>query len=161
MNLPISKEELYAFIVDGNKNTYAAGADPVPNPHLPNFHELIYSKDNLDYRDSYVGHYRSRGITIVRLEDEPLWVATYGGGMMEGKEETVDHTFQFLKKALNEKEEDSESLRGPKEFSYGDWRYTYTQEGDVLEFHGYEEIFYKEERLFFHRIIGGVVALSL
>ena len=43
------------------------------------------------------------------------------------------------------------------EFVDGDWRYTYTQEGNTSDFYGYEEISYKGEKVFWHRAVGGIL----
>ena len=77
--------------------------------------------------------------------------------MVEGKENMSDQTFDFLKKALSQDEEGFQSLRGPHEFTDGDWKYIYTQDGDITDFYGYEEISYKREKVFWHRAVGGIL----
>lgn len=93
---------------------------------------------------------------VVRFKGEPIWASLYGG-MIEGKEDLADEAFGFLKKAMSADEENFLSFRGPNELEEGDWKYSYEQIGDVFEFHGYEKIHYKNELVFFHRIIGGVI----
>lgn len=154
--LPFTTEELYEFINKAGKNTYAGGGKEV-SPERKDFRELEFSDRDFYYRDSYVGHYRSRGMELVRYKGKPVWSALYGGGMVEGKEEMSDHTFEFLKKAMSADEKDFQSFRGPHSFTYGDWKYLYTQDGDIEEFSGYEEIYYKNELVFFHRAIGGII----
>ncbi len=160
MNKPTyALKSLEKFIIEAAKNTYAAGADPVPNPERPDFYELVYFAKDFSYRDSYTGHYRSRGMEVVRLKDLPVWSAAYGGGIVAGKEDLTTHCFQFLQKALAAKDNDPQflSFRGPQQFQYGDWKYDYEQSGDIEEFWGYEEISYKGELIFYHRIIGGTI----
>lgn len=151
----MDKERLCQFINRAGKATYAGGGAFVENPEKPDFKELTYDEKELSYRDSYTGHFRSRGMEVVRENRVPIWASLYGGGMVEGKEDLASETFSFLKKALSASEEGFQSFRGPHEFEDGDWRYTYTQEGDVEEFNGYEEIHFKGEMVFYHRIIGG------
>lgn len=146
--------ELYKFLDKAGKATYAGGGKEV-EPERKDFHELEYRDGDFYYRDSYAGHYRSRGMEIVRYEGKPVWASLYGGGMVEGRENLANQTFEFLKKAMSNEEKGFESLRGPHEFLDGDWKYSYEQSGDVYEFNGYEEIYYKDELVFFHRIIGG------
>lgn len=146
--------ELYNFIDKAGKATYAGGGKEV-EPERKDFHELEYEQGDFYYRDSYAGHYRSRGMETVRYKGEPVWASLYGGGMVEGKENLANQTFEFLKKAMSNEEKGFESLRGPHEFLDGDWKYVYDQTGDIYEFSGYEEIFFKGELVFFHRIIGG------
>ncbi len=94
---------------------------------------------------------------MVRYKDEPVWSCLYGGGMVEGYEKLADECFEFLKKALMAKEVDAQSARGPNQFGDGDWNYNYSQKGDKLEFTGHEEIHFKGELAFFHRVIGGII----
>ncbi|OGE18157.1 hypothetical protein A3F00_04050 [Candidatus Daviesbacteria bacterium RIFCSPHIGHO2_12_FULL_37_11] len=79
----------------------------------------------------------------MRFKEKPVWASMYGGGMLNGKEELADKTFDFLKKAMSIDEEDFLSLRGPRELKDGEWRYKYDQDGDIFEFSGYEEIYYQ------------------
>lgn len=156
-NYPFSKEELFAFIDRAAKATYAGGGEEIKKPERPGFVEYEYSEGTFHYRDSYTGWYRSRGMEVVRYKGTPVWTCTYGGGMMEGKAEIAHDTFEFLKKAMSSDESGFSSFRGPHGFSDNDWKYTYEQNGDVFEFWGYEEISYKNEVVFFHRTIGGLV----
>ena len=77
--------------------------------------------------------------------------------MVKGKENLSGETFEFLKKALSSEENGFDSLRGPHELIDGDWKYVYTQDGDITDFYGYEEIFYKGEKIFWHRAVGGIL----
>jgi|SRR3989344_3854285 len=156
-NYPIFKGELFEFIDRAGKATYTGGGKEVSKPQRPGFIELEYSEGDLSYRDSYTGYVRSRGTETVRFKGKPIWISLYGGGMIEGKEDLAHQTFEFLKKAMLQNEEGYLSLRGPHKFESGDWSYKYDQEGDIFEFWGYEEIYYKGELVFFHRIIGGIV----
>src|SRR5258708_30074381 len=99
-NLPFTTDELYEFVNRAQKNTYAGGATDLPSPERPGFHELEYKEGEFYYRDSYIGFHRSRGMEVVRFKDKPVWSQSYGGGMVKGKEEIANHTFEFLKKAM-------------------------------------------------------------
>ena len=155
--MQINTQKLREFIARAGADTYAGGGAREENPERKGFVELTYSEGNLGYRDSYTGFYRSRGMELVRQSGEPIWSSLYGGGMIEGKENLASETFTFLKKAMSTDEDGFDSFRGPHELTDGDWKYTYTQEGDVREFNGYEEIHFKGELVFFHRIIGGII----
>ncbi len=153
---PLSPIELYEFIKRAARATFAGNGEEVVSER-PGFNELGYEEGELSYRDSYTGYIRSRGMEVVRFNGTPIWSSTYGGGMFEGKEAYADETFEFLKKALFAEEPGFISFRGPHEFIDGIWKYTYTQEGDINEFWGYEEIIFKNDPYFYHRIIGGNV----
>jgi hypothetical protein len=157
MDIPVDTQVLRDFIAKAAAATYAGGGMPVETPERPGFTELVFAEGDYSYRDSYVGFYRSRGMEVVRFRDLPVWSSSYGGGMLEGKEDLAADTFAFLKKAMSSKEPGSHSFRGPEQFSEYDWRYAYSQEGDLEEFNGSEEIYYKEEPVFFHIIIGGLI----
>lgn len=150
-----TKDELIAFIDRAGKATYAGGGKEEKQPQNTGFIELIYKEENLSYRDSYTGYMRSWGIEVVRYKNKPVWLASYGGGMTEGYKTFPDECFEFLKKALNNRE--NGLMRGPELLRDGDWKHTYQQRGDVYEFSGYQKIYYKNKLAFFHRIIGGLV----
>lgn len=157
MDKQFTKDELFSFIDKAGKSTYVGGGAKAEQPKRPGFTEYEYSEADFHYRDSYTGWYRSRGMEVVRYKDKPVWVCSYGGGMMEGKEDIAGETFDFLKKALSGDEQGFQSFRGPHELIDGDWRYSYKQDGNAFEFSGYEEIYYKGALVFFHRLIGGIV----
>ena len=150
-------KELFGFVDRAGKATYAGDGKVEKIPERPGFIELTYSENDLTYRDSYTGHYRSRGMEVVRKKGVPVWTSMYGGGMVGGKEQLAGETFDFLKRAMSAGEPGFASFRGPHTFQDGEWKYTYKQEGDVNEFNGYEEIYYQGELVFFHRVIGGLV----
>ena len=147
--------KLQQFIQKASSQTYAAGGEEISNPQREGFIELVFNEGDFSYRDSYTGYFRSWGTELVRIKGEPVWTASYGGGIMEEKEDLSHQTFNFLKKAFLKR--DQNSFRGPENLKEGDWEYKYTQEGDVSLFNGYEEIHFKGELVFFHRVIGGLI----
>ena len=158
MDRAVTKKELFEFIDRAGKATYVGGGKYEKNPERPDFFELIYGEGYLEYRDSYTGHSRSGGQEVVRLNGKPIWWSGYGGGMVKGQENLSDRTFEFLKKALSSEEKGFDSLRGPHQFTDNDWKYVYTQDGDVTDFYGLEQIYYKDKKVFWHRAVGGLIA---
>lgn len=153
----LNYDKLYAFIKKAGDSTYAGGGRYEKNPERENFKELIYEEGDFHYRDSYTGYLRSWGSEVVRFKQELVWNTLYGGGMIKGKEDLSRETFKFLKTALTAEDPKLVLFRGPKQMRLGDWRYTYHQEGDLGQFHGYEEITYQKQPVFTHRIIGGLI----
>ncbi|HVT01712.1 MAG TPA: DUF5680 domain-containing protein [Patescibacteria group bacterium] len=151
---PFTQDQLLAFIDKAGKATYAGGGKEEDNPEKPGFIELVFEEDNFSYRDSYTGYLRSRGMEVVRYKSKPVWIATYGGGMVEEFEDFPHECFEFLKKALSSRK--NGLMRGPN-FKERSWEHKYTQEGDLFEFSGYEEILHEGKVIFFHRIIGGII----
>ncbi|TSC66594.1 MAG: hypothetical protein CEO21_145, partial [Microgenomates group bacterium Gr01-1014_80] len=116
------------------KNWSMGGGSESESPERPGFEELEYAEGDWSYRDSYTGYYRSWGMEVVRFKGEPVWSSLYGGGMIKGKENLANETFNFLKKAMSADEENFLSFRGPHELEDSEWRYKYNQDGDVFEF---------------------------
>lgn len=149
--------KLQDFLLKASAVTYAGGGKEEESPQRPGFKELVYTEDGWNYRDSYTGFYRARGMEVVQHKDIPVWTASYGGGMIEGKEDMAGEIYKFLKKAMLAKDPNIYSARGPQFFKDGDYEYRYSQDGGIEEFNGYEEIYLKGELVFFHRIIGGII----
>lgn len=148
---------LTKFIATATGATYVGGGKKEKIPERQGFSEMVYTEGDFHYRDSWTGYIRSGGMELIRYKGKPVWSSLYGGGMVEGRESLADDCFEFLKKAISSKGTDSQSVRGPLQFQAGIWRYTYKQEGDNQEFNGYEQIFHKQEPVFFHRVIGGLI----
>ena len=153
--MQIDLKKLQKFLTKASASTYAGNGEALKNPEKAGFIELVYEEGGFSYRDSYTGHFRSRGMELIRLNSQPIWASLYGGGMVKGKEKLADQTFSFLKKAFLSRA--GHSVRGPSQLKDSDWQYTYKQEGNLEEFSGHEEIYFKGDLIFFHRIIGGVI----
>lgn len=153
--LYISQDELFTFIKLAQRSTYAAHA-PFAKSERKDFLEYTFEQGKWSYRDSFYGYYRSWGNEVVRYNGEIVWMHNYGGGMQPGKYELTSETFTFLQSCLALPEPTKRSLRGPKLHIQGDWKYTFSQEGDVSLFFGLEEIHYKKELIFFHQMMGGI-----
>lgn len=155
MNL--NKNRLYDFIRKAGQSTYAASGVESVKYDKNGFKELYFSENDYSYKDTYTGFFRSRGIEIVTYKNKPIWVASYGGGMINEDVNFPIQTFSFLKKAFLTHEVGFQTFRGPHQLKQGKWQYKYEQQGDVEEFFGYEEIYFDNKLVFFHRIIGGLI----
>ncbi len=153
----IDKDRLYAFIKKAGQSTYAVSGVESVAYDKNGFKELRFADDDYSYKDTYTGFFRSRGIEIVSYKNKPVWIATYGGGMLEDDVDFAIKTFSFLKKAFLAHEVGFQTFRGPHQFEEDKWKYTYKQEGTISEFVGYEEIHFNNKLAFFHRIIGGLI----
>jgi len=92
--------ELAEFIVEANRNTWAADKGEV-EPQRPGCKELDYERGDWHLRDSYTGYFRAPGMTIIYYKGQPAWTMAYGGkGMEEDKYNITKATFGFLKSAL-------------------------------------------------------------
>ena len=156
MTKHFTTDHLFQFVDLAGKSTYASGKPPLAQSERQDFVEYDFAMGDWSYRDSYTGHTRSAGQEVVRFQNEIVWTNSYCGGMTEGNESLAEQTYAFLKKALSQ-EDETKSLRGPKSFTEDNWQYQYKQEGGIGNFSGYEEIFYQEKLVFFHRTIGGYI----
>lgn len=160
--LGFSLIELYNFIVEATDGTYASGKPPEQIVERSGHIEYKYESGKFLYRDSYTGNVRSQGSEYVILKStgKVIWENGYGGGMEEGRESLSENCFNFLKKAMLNKNTIQQSFRGPamfRDIEFPDWYYRYTQQGDIERYEGLEEIFYKGDRVFFHQVNGGIV----
>lgn len=155
--MEISEIELRQFLATAKKNTYAVG-NKNTLPERKDFDELEYSKGDFYYRDSYYGFFRAPGQEIVRFKGKPIWAMSYNGGMRDGfgDVEFAKQTYGFLKKVLGMVEENL-PYRGPPRVGDGDFLYTNSVEGNLVEFIGKEIIFYKGKEVFIQDYMGGLI----
>jgi hypothetical protein len=144
--------QLSKFIHSAAATTYAGGGSYEKNPERPGFLELVFEEGDWNYRDSYTGFYRSSGSEVVRYKNHIVWVSNYCGGMVTGQEKLAGDTFAFLKQAMLAKPE--WSFRGPDLFEVGKWRYANFQKGNIVSFSSHEEIYYQNQIVFSHDVMG-------
>ena len=145
---PVSEQEvrkqtwlrdLSGFIVEANKNTWAADLGEV-EPQRPGFKELEYKRGQWKLRDSYAGYFKGPGMTTVYYQDVPAWAMLYAGvGQVEGHEATAKETYAFLRTALM-KATPEHPFRGPELHEDGRWRYTFKLDGNIEDGLWREEI---------------------
>ncbi|MCA9390511.1 hypothetical protein KC571_03845 [candidate division WWE3 bacterium] len=153
-----SKDELFAFVDEAGKQTWAGDGAAAPNPQRDNFEELIFERGDFFYRDSFVaGDAFSWGTELVSYLSKPVWNCLYGGGMIEPFGTMAAETFSFLKKALVINANGFQSMRGPRTYQDGEWSYSYDQSGDVSLFQGEETITYQGKTVFFYHTFGGAI----
>lgn len=140
---------------------YASGKKPEADPLRDGFKGFVYKDGEWEARDSYTGYFRSWGEESVRFKNLPVWVCLYGGGMTDkylGDSELAHRTFEFLKFVLiTQTAMDKFNPRGPNGLRDGDWFYENEFIGDITKFRGSEAIKNKNEIVFTHDFIGGLV----
>lgn len=151
-------QSLAKFIVEANKNTWAADA-PEVEPQRPGYNELEYKSSDGSWllRDSYSGYFRAPGMTTVYYKSTPAWVMAYGGsGMNREAYHLVENAFEFLKAALMKVSSDL-PLRGPSEYREEEWIYTFEVSGDIEDCIWTERITFKGEPVFTQSGFAGIV----
>lgn len=155
--MKVGADILYSFLMKALRNTYATLGVEEVSTNKDGFKELHFSEGELTYKDSYTGFFKSRGFEVVRYQNSPIWMCSYGGGMTKVDKSLAFDTFTFLKKVFLADTGSFKTFRGPHSFEDKDWSYSYSQKGDIVEFQGEEEIHYNNNLVFYHRIIGGEI----
>lgn len=145
--------KLHKFLVEAKKATYAGNGNE--KKLLDGCRELVYEEGNLKYVDKYYGWKFFSGQEIVFNKEIPIWSMNYYGGSFKTTLFTKK-IYNFLKKALSEVNEDF-PFRGPKEFSEKNWGYKNDLKGNLNNFKGREEIFYKKELVYELEYHGGEI----
>ena len=138
------------FLLLAKKNTYAAANNKVDSCRM-NSHDYRYEDEGYTYLDTYLGGECFVGEEAVWLHDIPVWSMNYVGRVI-GENFSGD----FLKEVLLQVPADL-PFRGPEIYNKGDYHYHCKVDGEFVWFQGYEEIFYRDGKIyecFFH---GGAI----
>jgi len=159
-NLKIDLGDLTEFILKAKKRCYAGNGKE--ERLSDGSKRLIFQERDFFYEDNYRGHYQAPGTELVRWQKsdgQGLWQMSYSGGMLPefiGDEKLAIVTFEFLKKALSDKDA---FLRGPMQFRNDSLSYTNELKGDIKRFKGSEEIIDRDnlDIIFSQDYIGEVI----
>ena len=139
-----------SFLV-AKKNTYAAANNKVDSCRM-NSHDYRYqNKNGFTYLDSYLGGEYFVGEEVVWLHDIPVWSMNYVGRVI-GENFSGD----FLKEVLMQVPANL-PFRGPEIYTKGDYHYHCKVDGEFVWFQGYEEIFYRDEKIYECYFHGGTI----
>jgi len=149
--------ELEKFLIEAKKQTYAnENVEKVANSRL-NSRDYEYKKDNMIYHDTYFGGTRFIGEEVVYIDNEIYWAMNYYGVTLDETlgEEAMDNA---LRPALMKVGEDNIiPVRGPKEFSSGEYKYIFNVEGDINYFNGTETIYKGNTKIYELKCSGGLI----
>lgn len=136
-NIPL--DVLDTFLREANTSTYANESTEKVAPLRPSSHDYHFENGNLTFHDTYFGRTRFIGEEVVYYNGEPAWGMNYRGFTLDDdiSEEVYD---AVLRPALMSGSGDNIPVRGPKQYVNGNWRYTFTVDGDLSSFTGTEEI---------------------
>ena len=149
---------LIGFIQRAKKATFAS-LDIKPNKTNDNGLEYIYEERPFLYKDKYFGYLIDAGQEMVWYNGIPRWSMSYRGGMLK-HEELSKFCFSFLKKCLQKFPKEF-PVRGPKHYEEGNFRYENNWCGDINNFFGEENIFWKGELVYFRNYLGGMLKFGL
>jgi len=138
------------FLIRAKKATYAGkGAQTAPS--RPNSHDLQYSEGALKYIDTYLGGPKFAGEEALWNDDTPFWAMNYIGRVIGD-----NFSGDFLKEALLNVPEEY-PFRGPLQYKNGDYTYVCKINGDFHWFNGFEEIYYKDNKIYECLFHGGEI----
>ena len=156
----ISPARLSQFLVNAKRKTYAGLDDDatVLAPLLPGSKQLEYRDLDLSYRDIYFGMRFFVGQETVQAGADVIWSMSYAGGVAAAVADRREFlaVYAFLRQALLAIRDDR-PFRGPPQFENESFRYLNTSSGDVVEFHGEEQISRAGVKVYGLRYQGGIV----
>ena len=143
-------EDIITFLRKAKKSAYAGNGVEAKSSR-PASHDLHYSEGNLKYIDTYLGSSKFSGEEAVWNDDLPLWAMNYLGRVIAD-----EFSSGFLKDALLRVTEEH-PYRGPLRYETDDYLYTCRVEGDFHWFYGYEEIFFRDKKVYECAFHGGEI----
>lgn len=146
----MNRDKVTDFLIKAKKSTYA-GKGPQVTSSRPQSHDLKYSEGDLLYIDTYLGGENFSGEEAVWNSDIPIWSMNYCGRVL-----AADFEGNFLKEALLFVPWDK-PFRGPETFTRGNLLYKCSVTGDFEWFSGFEEILYKNTRVYECVFHGGII----
>lgn len=139
------------FLCEAKKKTYAGkGSKELESCRL-NSNDLKYKENEYLYFDTYLGSERFTGEEAVWEGVNPIWAMNYTGRVLEEQ-----FSGDFLDEALSLVPLES-PYRGPSLYRNGDYTYHCNVVGEFTWFHGREEIYYRDIKVYECLFHGGKV----
>ena len=148
-NADTDLDQLITFRLEANVNTYAAFMNEAPSTRLDS-HDFRYENGDYTYHDTYVGGEQFAGQEAIWKKGKALYAMNYMGRVL-GKE----FSGNFLKAALCAADHKM-PYRGPEYFEDGEYIYKWCVNGDFTWFQGYEEIYWKDKKVYECYFHGGL-----
>lgn len=143
-------EDIIQFLCEAKKSTYA-GKGPEVLSSRPNSHDLQYTEGDLKYIDTYLGGEQFVGEEALWKGNLPIWGMNYSGRIIgEG------FSGSFLKEALALVPKEH-PYRGPLVYQNGQYKYHCMVNGEFEWFHGFEEIFLNDTKVYECIFHGGCI----
>ena len=148
-NTDTDLDQLIIFRLEANVNTYAAFMNEAPSTRLDS-HDFRYENSDYTYHDTYVGGEQFAGEEAIWKNGKSLYAMNYMGRVLE-----KEFSGNFLKAALRAADHKM-PYRGPEYFKDGEYTYKCSVNGDFTWFQGYEEIYWKETKVYECYFHGGL-----
>ncbi|CAN5748563.1 DUF5680 domain-containing protein [soil metagenome] len=148
--------EFTHFLNAANKATYANREAPKAESLRPSSEDYHFEQGDLTYHDTYFGSRDFMGEEVVYKTEKPVWAMNYYGYVLKDEISTSD-AYKILRSALMQEYEDILPVRGPKEYSEGEYAYRNSVEGDLDRFIGSEEILLNDQIIYRCWYHGGMI----
>ena len=143
-------QEIIAFRLDANVNTYAAFMNETDSTRLDS-HDFRYENGEYVYHDTYVGGEQFAGEEAIWKKGKAVYAMNYMGRVLGEK-----FRGNFLKEALK-KADIQMPYRGPEYYHAGEYTYKCKVSGDFNWFQGHEEIYWMNELIYECYFHGGLL----
>lgn len=150
VNSLTASEALISFLVTAKKHTYANKEGQCVSSRL-NSHDYRYQEGEYLYLDTFLGSEIFSGEEAVWYQEQPIYSMNYCGRVLD-----EGFSSNFLKEALLEIPTEM-PFRGPKWYQQGDYLYQCKTSGTIEWFQGYEEIQYRDIKVYECYYHGGLL----
>lgn len=151
-------KELYDFLIEAKKQTYANENVEKVNSSRKGSHDYHYQNERMIYHDTYFGGTNFIGEEVVYIDNKIYWAMNYYGVTLDENlgEEAMDNA---LRPALMQVGvyENIIPVRGPREYKNGDFKYTFEVSGDLTNFSGIETIYKNDKKVYELKCNGGLI----
>ena len=151
----MTSTELKQFLAKAKQKTYASKLS-IPKRTEDKGKQYTVNIGELTYTDLYHGEKNFSGKEMVLLKGTPIWSMVYFGGTQDNSI-NENKVYGFLKSCLMNLPQEF-PIRGPKEFSKGEFKYTNTWEGDLDNFKGEEKIYITGKLVYTLNYSGGNIS---
>ena len=145
---------LLEFILEGKVSGYASGGEGQEKIFDDGSRGFEFVRAGYRYLDRYYGFNPFAGTEHIYAADGPLlWVMNYFGEVLSTHSDPMK-IYSFLREAMRLVSPEY-PFRGPATLERGNLRYENQQHGTLDSFHGIENVFEGNERVYFLHYHGG------
>lgn len=151
-------DDLKSFLIEAKKQTYANEKVEKVNSSRLGSKDYEYKNDNMIYHDTYFGGTNFIGEEVVYLDNKIYWAMNYYGVTLDETigEEAMDKALRpaLMLVGIND---DVISVRGPKNFTNGEYVYSFDVDGNLEYFSGIETIYKNDKKIYELKCNGGLI----
>lgn len=148
--------ELTNFLYKASQSGYATGQEKEWIKEKDGSTTIFYKDGDWEMNDNYFGGEPFGGRLTIFYKKKPVWIMVYYGFINPLVKQSVKTTYRFLRTALSNPPKDF-PLRGQKKYEETDYRYENIWNGEVAQYSGTENIFFKDSLIYTAFYAGGWV----